>query len=198
MDANELSSDRLRLFCALRLHDEAIDALVSWQQRELRGGRLVPPGNLHVTLAFLGNRPAPELPSIVAALRSAAAGARDLRLPELRLRVRGYRETRSVGMLTFDDEGGRATALAERLHRSLEELGVYRRPMAGVGRPWLPHVTVLRFHERPRLHPPLPELDGSGEIAPFEFAPSDAAVYISRLRPGGAQYEVLEIVALDH
>jgi hypothetical protein len=26
--------------------------------------------------------------------------------------------------------------------------------------------------------------------------PSDAAVFISRLRPGGAQYEVLEIAAL--
>ena len=180
-----MSSDRLRLFCALRLHDEAIDALVRWQQRELRGGRLVPPESLHVTLAFLGDRPAGELDSIVAALRAAAVDAR-----ELRLRVRGYRETRSVGMLTLDDEGGRATALAERLHGLLEELGVYRRER----RPWRPHLTVLRFRERPRLHPPLPDL---GESVSGEVCPSDAAVYISRLRPGGVQYEVLEIVALD-
>ena len=87
-------------------------------------------------------------------------------------------------MLTLEDEGGRATALAARLHAGLEELGVYRREP----RPWLPHLTVLRFQERPRLRPPLPEL---GEISP-----SDAAVFISRLRPGGAQYEVLEIAAL--
>jgi 2'-5' RNA ligase len=92
-------------------------------------------------------------------------------------------------MLTFDDEGGRAGALAGDLHERLEELGVYRREE----RPWLPHLTVLRFRDRPRLRPvldrpPLPEL---GVVVP-----SGAAVYISRLQPGGAQYEVLENVAL--
>ena len=177
--------ERLRLFCALRLPDETLDAVVEWAHGELggsvgRGGaRLVPAANLHLTLAFVGSRPAGDAPGIGAALAAAAGGARDLRL-----RVSGYRETRSVGMLTLDDEDGRVTALAVRLHELLEELGVYRRE----ARPWLPHVTVLRFRERPRLRPELPEL---GEVVP-----SDAAVYISRLRPGGAQYEVLEAVVL--
>jgi 2'-5' RNA ligase len=176
--------ERLRLFCALRLPAETVEALVEWQRRELggapeRGARLVPPSNLHLTLAFLGSRPAGEAPGVVAALAEAAGGAH-----APRLRVAGYRETRSVGMLTLEDEGGRVTALAVRLQELLEELGVYERE----SRPWLPHVTVLRFRDRPRLAPALPEL---GEIVP-----SDAAVYISRLRPGGAQYEVLEAVAL--
>jgi len=171
--------DRLRLFCALRLPGAAAGALADWQARELHGGRIVPPGHLHVTLAFLGSRPAGELPEIAGALGDRAAGAGGLRLP-----LRGYRETRSVGMLTFGDEGGRATALAGRLHAALEELGVYRRE----ARPWLPHVTVLRFRERPRLRPALPELE--------PVVPSDAAVFISRLRPGGAVYEALETVAL--
>jgi RNA 2',3'-cyclic 3'-phosphodiesterase len=170
---------RLRLFCALRLPDDAIVRLGDWQRVELRGGRLVPPGNLHVTLAFLGSRPAGELTAIAAALRAAA-----LDTGLVRLRVRGYRETRSVGMLTLEDEGGRATALAGRLHAGLEALGAYRPE----SRPWLPHVTVLRFQERPRLEPALPDL---GEVAP-----SDAAVFISRLRPSGAEYESVETVAL--
>jgi 2'-5' RNA ligase len=169
----------MRLFCALRLPGDLVDRLVAWQHAELRGGRLVPADNLHVTLAFLGSRPAEELPAIAGALRAAALDA-----DGVHLRVRGYRETRSVGMLTLDDEGGRATALAARLHEALEALGVYRRE----ARPWLPHLTVLRFKERPRLAPTPPDL---GEIMP-----SDAAVFISRLRPGGAQYEVLEIAAL--
>jgi 2'-5' RNA ligase len=153
--------------------------LEAWQARELRGGRIVPPDDLHVTLAFLGARPAGELPAVAGALRAAASeGA------FVRLHVHGYRETRSVGMLRFDDEGGRAAALAERLHAGLEELGLYRRE----SRRWLPHVTVLRFRDRPGLRPGLPEL---GEVVP-----SDAAVYLSRLRPGGAQYEALETVAL--
>jgi 2'-5' RNA ligase len=170
---------RIRLFCALRLPRDVAGRIAEWQARELRGGRVAPVESLHLTLAFLGSRPAGELPEIAAALRTAARGC-----GELRLRVRGYRETRSVGMLTFEDEGGRAGALAVGLHERLEGLGVYRRE----ARPWLPHITVLRFRERPRLRPPLPEL---GEVAP-----SDAAVYMSKLRPGGAVYEALETAAL--
>jgi 2'-5' RNA ligase len=176
--------ERLRLFCALRLPAETVEALSEWQRCELGGSaddgaRLVSPENLHLTLAFLGGRPAGDAPGIVAALAEAARASRDPRL-----RVAGYRETRSVGMLTLDDEGGRVTAVAVRLHELLEKQGVYERE----SRPWLPHVTVLRFRERPRLAPALPELG--------ELVPSDAAVYISRLRPGGARYEVLEAVAL--
>ena len=87
-------------------------------------------------------------------------------------------------MLTFDDVGGRGAALAGRLHDSLEALGLYRRE----ARPWLPHLTVVRFRERPRLSPELPALD--------DVMPSDAAVFISRLRRDGAQYLVYEAVPL--
>jgi 2'-5' RNA ligase len=170
---------RLRLFCALRLPDDVVNELAAWQLGELRGARPVPPENLHVTLAFLGSRPAHELEPIAGALREAA---RDAERPELG--VREYLETRSVGMLVCDDQGGRATAFADDLFGRLEALGVYRRE----GRPWLPHVTVIRFRERPRLQPRLPELG--------PFSPSDAAVYLSRLRPSGAQYELLETAGL--
>jgi 2'-5' RNA ligase len=177
-----VGDERLRLFCALRLPAETVERLVAWQREAfgtVRGVRALPGDHLHVTLAFLGHRPAGELEAIVGALREAAAVAE-----RPRLSLHGYRETRSVGMLTFDDEGGRATALAADLHGRLEALGVYEPER----RRWLPHVTVLRFRERPRLRPALPALE--------PFVPSDAAAYLSRLRPGGAQYEVLESVAL--
>jgi 2'-5' RNA ligase len=87
-------------------------------------------------------------------------------------------------MLTLTDEDGHAAALADDLFERLERLGVYRRER----RTWLPHVTVVRFRERPRLLPELPELP--------PFSPSDAAVYLSRLRPTGAQYVVLESFGL--
>jgi 2'-5' RNA ligase len=171
--------ERIRLFCALLLPDDVLDRLVEWQVEHLRGGRIVPRDNLHVTLAFLGSRPVGEVSAVTSALAAAAVDARDLRF-----RVRGYRETRSVAMVTFDDDGNRGRGLAERLFDGLEALGLYRREV----RPWLPHVTALRFRERPRLDPPLPDL---GEVVP-----SDAAVYSSVLRSTGAQYEVLESVAL--
>ena len=171
--------ERIRLFCALRLPDPTLDRLVAWQgdALDVPDIRPVPRANLHITLAFLGHRVAGELEGILGALGEAAARA------ELaRLTVRSYGETHSVGMLAFDDEGGRAASPAADLQLRLRALGVYEPER----RRWLPHVTVVRFRERPRLHPALPALE--------PFVPSDAAAYLSRLRPGGAQYEVLESV----
>jgi 2'-5' RNA ligase len=172
--------ERLRLFLALRLAEPVLDGIEAWQRCHLRGVRLVARDHLHLTVAFLGHRPAKELPAIVQVLREAAAGA----APDLRLTPAGYRETRTVAMLVFDDEGGRVTAVAESVQAGLERLGVYRRE----SRPWLPHVTVARYRQRPglRLEPP----------ALGTCVPSDVAAYLSRLHPAGAQYEVLESVPL--
>ncbi|HEX6953049.1 MAG TPA: RNA 2',3'-cyclic phosphodiesterase [Gaiellaceae bacterium] len=171
--------ERIRLFLALRLPDDVLDAVEQWQLAQLVGVRVVPREHLHVTLAFLGHRPSDELGSIVGALRDAARGASEIRLTPSR-----YRETRSVGMLVLEDDGGRAALLAADVQERLEGLGVYHRE----GRPWLPHLTVARWRERPRQRPEPP--------AARTFVPSDAAAYLSRLRPGGARYEVLESVAL--
>jgi 2'-5' RNA ligase len=172
-------SERARLFCGLRLPDRALDTLSEWQADHIQQGRPVPRDHLHVTLAFLGHRSVEELESILGALREAAAAAGPIRLVPER-----YRETRSVGMLVLNDLGGQATRLAEDLQGRLEGLGVYERE----ARPWLAHLTVVRFRERPRLQPPLPDL---GEVSP-----SDAAAYHSVLRSSGAQYVVVESFAL--
>jgi 2'-5' RNA ligase len=173
-------SDRQRLFCALTLPETVLDRLVEWQARELRGdARTVPRDNLHVTVAFLGHRPAAEAVPIAAELAAAAAAA-----GPIRFRAQRYRETRSVAMVVLDDLGSHAGPLALDLFDRLGRLGVYERER----RPWLPHVTVLRFRRPPRLRPELPDLG--------EFAPSGAAVYLSRLRPNGAQYVVLESFGL--
>ena len=171
--------ERLRLFLALRLPDDWLDALADWQAGLFAGTRVrvVPREHLHLTLAFLGSRPAAELPAILDVLDRAAARARPPRLLSER-----YRETRSVAMLTFADEGGAGAALAEDVQAALEALGAYRRE----GRPWLPHVTLARFRERPRAGEEIPD-----RIRTHVLVPSDAAAYLSRLRPGGAEYEVL-------
>ena len=171
--------ERLRLFLALRLPVGVLDEIERWQHEQLSGVRAVRREHLHVTLAFLGHRPADELEAILAALRDAAAGAGEIALTPVR-----YRETRSVGMLVLEDHRGEATLFAEDVQERLERLGVYRREQ----RPWLPHLTVARWRERPRLQPESPPRR--------TFVPSDAAAYLSRLRPSGAEYEVLETVAL--
>ncbi len=163
----------LRLFLALELPADVVSGLVSWGKRHLVRGR--PVSSFHVTLAFLGGQPRSVLEPVRLILREEAASVAPFLLEPAR-----YRETRSVGMLVLADPSGEATRLAERLQRRLEDAGLYRRE----ARAWLPHVTVVRFRERPRLDPPLPEI-GS-------FAPSGAGALLSRLHPSGARYEVLE------
>lgn len=175
------ADERLRLFLGFRLPDAAALGVAAWEREQLSAERvrLVPAENLHVTIAFLGSRPAGEVEAIAGVLRESVDGvARPVLTP-----VR-YRETRSVGMLVLDDEEGRATRIAEDAHGRLARLGVYEPEP----RKWLPHLTVVRFRERPRLQPTIPDL------GPVTM--SDAAVYMSRLRPDGAQYEVLESVPL--
>ncbi len=177
--------EHLRLFCALRLPEHALRTVVRWQRTAFAEGaglRIVPAERLHVTLAFLGRTPAAAVGEIVGVLREVVAACGPIVLSPLR-----YRETRSVGMLVLDDEGARAKGLAAALALRLEALGVYTRER----RPWLPHLTVLRLprgHARPGRAVPVPELG--------PMSPSDAALYHSVLRSRGAQYEVIEAVAL--
>lgn len=170
---------RFRLFCGLRLPGDTLDAVVAWQSLALPSKRIVARSNLHVTLAFLGLRPAGDVPAVRDALREAAAASGPIELAAER-----YRQTRSVGMLVLADPSGAAAGLAESLHDLLEAAGVYRRE----ARRWLPHLTVVRFRERPELHP------APSGLAPF--SPSDVALYNSVLRSTGAQYDVLDTAQL--
>ena len=101
-------------------------------------------------MAFLG-QPARDVDGITEAMRDCAGepGRRCSRPPLPRDEERGDDRVRGRG-------GTRATRLAERVFAALEGLGVYERER----RAWLPHVTVARFRERPRLGPQLPELGG--------------------------------------
>jgi 2'-5' RNA ligase len=172
---------RIRLFCALQLPDDASGRLAEWQAAELSGtdARLVPRGNLHITLAFLGSRPPGEVEPIVAELRSAAAGSAPFELRPLR-----YRETKKVGMIVLDDPSGAATAFAEDVQARLERLGVYRRER----RRWLPHVTVSRFRSAGGLSPTVANTCSIHVVR--------SALYRSTLGAGEPRYDALETAAL--
>ena len=142
-------------------------------------GRLVRADDLHITLAFLGSRPAGEVPAIASVLRDASGASDALDLQPLR-----YRETRSVGMIVLDDVSGAATALAVDLQGRLEGLGVYRRE----ARTWLPHVTVVRFRERAGARPAMANMRSIHVVR--------SALYRSILGSGGARYDALATAAL--
>ena len=175
-----MAGDRIRLFCALQLPDDAVRELVSWREASLpSAGRPVRPEDLHVTLAFLGSRPATEVPVIAEAMRECCSEAQPLDLRPFR-----YRETRSAGMLVLDDPGGAAAALAATLQERLDVLGVYRRE----ARAWLPHVTLFRFRKPEGLRPDLANMCSLHVVR--------SALYRSVLAPNGARYDALETAAL--
>ena len=170
----------LRLFCALQLGSDTVECIAAWQRAHLPDTvRAVPSENLHVTLAFLGRRPADDVPRVAAELRAAAAHAR---VPSFA--VGRYRETPGVGMLVLEEEGMSGAAFAAELQERLERLGVYRRE----ARPWLPHVTVFRARKRAglRLDPP--------NTCSIHVVRS--ALYRSSPGPGGARYDALDTAAL--
>jgi 2'-5' RNA ligase len=176
--------ERTRLFCAFQLPPASVAELVAWQHEHLPPGtrgacRLVPPANLHVTLAFLGSRPAAEIPAIGRALVEATSAG-----GEVRLRPVEYRETASVGMILYEDTSGAGERIRADLAERLEALGAYR-PEA---RRWLPHITVRRCRVREGLAPPVANIRSISVVR--------AALYASALRPAGAQYDVLETVPL--
>lgn len=177
--------ERVRLFCAFQLPDEAVETVASWQQEHLHGARLVPPENLHVTLVFIGSRPLAEVQSIAAELLAAAHASEPCSFE-----LRSYRETPRVGMLVLDEDGmSPAAALVADLEHRLGGLGIE----LTARKPWRPHITVTRFRERAGLDPPLPNIRSIHVVR--------SALYRSSLGRGsaassGARYDALETAAL--
>lgn len=184
--------ERARLFVALELPESARAALVRWRDAALAdvsgssGLRFVRPEDLHVTLCFLGSRPADEIEQIGAACGVVAGEppvessfGEPVWLPLRRPRVLA---------VSLEDAEGALGRMQAALSAALLAGGWY----APESRPFLAHVTVARVASAgPRVR---------GTALPA--APADAircsrvTLYRSRLRPGGARYEPLEVVEL--
>jgi 2'-5' RNA ligase len=177
-----------RLFVALDLPAAVRDALVVWRGPLLAREavlRPLPTEALHVTLCFLGERPA-EAIGPLGELVARGAGP----VEGLALGVPLWLPRRRPRLLAvaLEDRHGELGALQERLMAALVEGGWAQRDT----RPYLPHVTVARVRrgEAPRAGGELP--------APSSEAFSGAAVtlYRSRLGRGPAHYEAQRRVEL--
>ena len=165
----------------LRLPDDVLDDLAAWQaeHRLARRGR---PAREPARHARVPRRPAGA--TRCRSSRRARAAAPRARRRSCSSRAR-YRETRSVGMVVFATRAARRRRSPADLDARLE------RPAstAASGGRGCRTSPCSRFRE-----PPAAARRRCPELGPF--SPSDAAVYSSVLRPGGAEYEVLETVAL--
>lgn len=179
----------LRLFVAADLTGEARDLLAhvleAWAPRGLPG-RVVPPGNWHLTLRFLGESDEPTLDRVVAGLDQADLGAR--------FRV----EFDSVGAFP---RAARATVLWVGVGTGAERLGELAETAEAVAvgagfspedRPFAPHLTLSRIRPHQDLRPMLER--GFGGRVSFEL--DHLTLFRSHLGGGPARYEVVEVFPL--
>lgn len=173
----------MRVFVALDVPTTMLERVQRWQHNEGRDERLRPvaPEAMHVTLAFLGQRPptvAEEVGRLLAELHPGPVEGRLLPepVPVPRRRPR---------LLALEVESPAAVALQAELSRRLGELGV-RQPDE---RPFWPHLTVFRLRRRPGRTPArvAPLARGDGQAFGFRRI----ALYRSDLRPEGASYSTL-------
>ena len=163
---------------------------LAWWARDVCGSdpalRLLPVASLHLTLAFLGSRPASEVDALGAALRGVVAPAGDA-VPwpdDLAWDDLAWLPPRRPGALTvkLEDPGGRLAALQAAVVAAVAG-AVDWTPEA---RPFLAHVTAARIRAggRPRtLDLPLP--------SPERFGLEAVTLCSSQLGPDGAAYTPL-------
>jgi 2'-5' RNA ligase len=178
-------SERLRLFVALDLPDAVRSALAEWCAAAApEGVRRVPVDNLHLTLAFLGQRSTAE---------ALAVGERLVGL------ARPLEALRTAGTLWLPPRrpGVLAVAIAEcgglsALHADLVQSLVETVGFEPERRPFRPHVTLARVRR--------PGSVRATALAPAPPAlavePVSLTLYRSFTAAGGARYEALARVAL--
>lgn len=174
-------SDSLRLFVALWLPDGLRRAALA-RLEELRRGsirvRWTKPEQLHLTLKFLGETPAAELPGIEEALARTAAAASPIHLNLAAGGVFPPAGPPRIIWLGLEPEKDLAT-LAAAVEQSLAPLG-----FAPEKRRFRPHLTLGRAEpgavfRRELLAAPLDTQPGT--VAALSLVQSE-------LRPGGAVY----------
>jgi 2'-5' RNA ligase len=180
-------ADKLRLFVALELPAAARAALAAFRDRaDPAVWRPVRDEALHLTLAFLGHRPASDVPVVSELLRGLGDTGPvplvlgdGLLLPPRRARVL---------CAEVDDVSGALASLQARVSDGLVEAGVYEAER----RPFRAHATVARLRSGAR---PPRAWDGDAP-GPVAFAGGPLTLFRSHLGRAGAAYEPLLQVPL--
>jgi 2'-5' RNA ligase len=185
------SPERVRLFVALELPAVVRAALHGWAAEQVAGVerlRLVTPESLHVTLCFLGSRPAAEIEEIAATCRAAVSA---LAGPQLTVGEALWLPPRRPRVLTValaGDDEARLAAVQSALSRALVAGGFYEPET----RPFLAHVTVARVGRDARIRPR--ELPAPGAMG---FTGERITLFASRLGKGPVHYEALATATLS-
>lgn len=190
-------SKPVRMFVALDLPERVREDIVIWGKTELADPALRRVGaeSLHLTVAFLGNRPPEDVERIAEVLEELAEIPI---LTELGSPV-GRPERGRPRLIALPALSGTCYAV-ERLQTDLSELLAMERLHEPEKRPFWPHVTVARVHAeggRSRRPRPVEVPSGPGPTAGIGlFDAVRLSLYRSELQPSGARYVPLAQIQL--
>lgn len=168
----------MRLFVALMLPHEAELALEDVQAR-LPAGRLTPPENFHLTLAFIGDAGPDEAQALHEGLETLDASEVLLTLGGAEVFGGRYGQAVAIGA----NGGSALRQLHDRVRARLHGAG-----LPAERRRFRPHVTLARLSGRADAGPLLLAMSG---LALGPFTCTGFALVSSELHPDGARHEVL-------
>jgi 2'-5' RNA ligase len=138
--------EKIRSFIAIELPGEIKQALTELQRKFKSAGGLsvkwVDPGNIHLTLKFLGDIDAADTSKIITALEEAVGG-----IPPFNLEVRGLGVFPNMSRIQVIWVGlygdlEKLSQLQKRIETSLKPLG-----FPSEARPFSPHLTLARVRD---------------------------------------------------
>lgn len=187
-------SKPVRMFVALDLPEMVREDVAAWGERALADPALrrVSPESLHITLAFLGNRPEEDVERIAEAIEEAADRPVLLELGgPVGRPARGRPRLIALPVLH-----GPVPGLEERLSEILRSEGLYKHQK----RPFWPHLTVARVRAEGRgsrrpMGVEIP-LGPSPTKGTGWFGGVRISLYRSELQPSGPRYVPLAQVEL--
>jgi 2'-5' RNA ligase len=189
----------VRVFVAIELPPPVITALTAVQQQLAARAlplRLSAPAGLHLTLAFIGEIPAGQVPALASAVQQGAAGTGPFQLRAEGLGM--FPNARAPRVIWAGVEGApdamaALTALREGIATQLRGAGFT------LDRRFDPHLTLARVRdrctptERAEIGAAVQALPG---LAPVPFDVTGVSVMRSDMRPSGAVYSRLAHVVL--
>jgi 2'-5' RNA ligase len=188
--------EKVRSFIAVPVSEEIESAVEDLENALKRSGadvKWVRPGNVHITLKFLGGVEKGRLDGVSEALRHAVAGVRAFdalvsgvgTFPSNPRRARVVYMELSVGVAEMKD-------LAARIEDAMAEIGFDKDK-----RPFKSHLTIGRVRTGARRLDDLGRSITEAEYKPLKLAVDRVNLVKSELTPSGAIYTVLETFGLE-
>jgi 2'-5' RNA ligase len=184
----------IRAFIAVEIAPqivERISAVIAELAPRLAGIRWVGAGNFHLTLKFFGNIDERQVDAIATALTEALRP-----FPRLTINAKGlgvFPDPRRPRTLWVGLFGSQLSLLKTKVESALTPLG-----FAPEQRAFTPHLTIGRWRQGERADRTLAQELAQWRDYEFGASTIDKVIFLqSELRPAGAIYHRLKLIALD-